>query len=212
MPMTLRPTLGGSSRGGMGFIFAPEKKALAQRRLQEIMSEAKRELQNALPFAMEPLVYDFAINERGTFAELLEGAAALMPTGYYTFTVPELLRQARHSLSPLRRAELDKFGAACRTRPELRGMVQTLFDAMLPRGRAESPNERTLADLLDQHGFDRLQHEQIRTDLKEGRIGLAQNRLPASAVIQDVESQELASSGAGVPPASEGVSPSKVSP
>ncbi len=183
--------LGGMSGGGMGFIFAPEKKALAQRRLQEIMSEAKRELQNALPFATEPLVYDFAINERGTFAELLEGAAALMPTGYYTFTVPELLRQARHSLSPLRRAELDKFGAACRTRPELRGMVQTLFDAMLPRGRAESPNERTLADLLDQHGFDRLQHEQIRADLKEGRIGLAQNRLPASAAIEDVQPADV---------------------
>jgi len=70
-------------------------------------------------------------------------------------------------------------------------MVQTLFDAMLPRGRAESPNERTLADLLDQHGFDRLQHEQIRTDLKEGRIGLAQNRLPASAAIEDVQPADV---------------------
>ena len=38
-----------------------------------------------------------------------------------------------------------------------------------------------------EHGFDRVQHEQIRADLKEGRIGLAQNRLPASAVIEDVQ-------------------------
>ena len=179
--------LGGMSGGGMGFIFAPEQKARAQQRLQEIMSATKRELQHALPFAMEPVVYDFAINERGTFADLLEGGAALMPPGYYTLTVPALLRQDRHALSPLRRAELDKFGAACRTRPELRGVVQTLFDVMLPRGKAESAADQSLAALLEQHGFDRVQHEQIRADLKEGRIGLAQNRLPASAVIEDVQ-------------------------
>src|SRR5262249_29326934 len=54
--------LGGMSGGGMGFIFAPEKKVRAQKRLQEIMAETKGELQNALPFAMEPVVYDFSIN------------------------------------------------------------------------------------------------------------------------------------------------------
>jgi REP element-mobilizing transposase RayT len=183
--------LGGMSGGGMGFIFAPEQKARAQQRLQEIMSTTKRELQDALPFAMEPVVYDFAINERGTFADLLDGAAALLPLSYYTLIAPALLRQDRHTLSPLRRAELDKFGAACRSRPELRGVVQTLFDAMLPRGKAESATDQTLAALLNQHGFDRVQHEQIRADLKEGRIGLAQNRLPTSAVIEDVQEGDV---------------------
>ena len=178
--------LGGMSGGGMGFIFAPEKKATAQQRLQEIMSATKRELQHALPFAMEPVVYDFAINENGTFADLLQGAQALMPQGYYALTVPALLRQDLRTLSLLRRTELDKFGAACRTRPELRGMVQTLFDALLPRGKAESAGSESLPALLEQNGFDRAQHEQIRADLKDGRIGLAQNRLPASAVIEDV--------------------------
>src|ERR1039457_2825017 len=184
--------LGGMSGGGMGFIFAPEQKARAQQRLQEIMSTTKHELQDALPFAMEPVVYDFAINERGTFAALLDGAAALMPPGYYTLIAPALLRQDRHALSPLRRAELDKFGAACRSRPELRGVVQTLFDAMLPRGKAESATDQSIAALLEQHGFDRVQHEQIRTDLKEGRIGVAQNRLPPSAVIEDVQEGDVA--------------------
>jgi hypothetical protein len=184
--------LGGMSGGGMGFIFAPEKKALAQQRLQAIMSAAKRELEHALPFAMEPVVYDFAINERGTFAELLEGNAALMPMGYYALTVPQLVRQDRHTLSTQRRAELDKFGAACRSRPELGGMVQTLFDAILPRGKAEAAGAQTLATLLEANGFDRDQHEQIRRDLKEGRIGLAQNRLPASAVIEDVRPEDVA--------------------
>jgi hypothetical protein len=183
--------LGGMSGGGMGFIFAPEKKARAQGRLQEIMAETKRELQNALPFAMEPVVYDFSINERGTFADLLVDAAALMPSNYYTLTVPVLLKLQRHALSPLRRAELDKFGAACRTRPELRGVVQTLFDVMLPKGKAEFFSGPSLDVLLSQNGFDPIQHEQIRADLKEGRIGLLQNRLPASAVIEDIKQSDV---------------------
>lgn len=178
--------LGGMSGGGMGFIFEPQKKALAQQRLQEIMTEAKQQLQHALPFAMDPVVYDFAINERGTFADLLEAGAALMPPGYYSLMVPSLLRQDRHGLSALRRAELDRFGAACRTRPELSGMVQTLFDVMLPRGRSESGGGPTLASLLEENGFDRAQHEQVREDLKQGRIGLAQNRLSANTTIEDV--------------------------
>ena len=182
--------LGGMSGGGMGFIFAPDHRARAQTRLQQIMSEAKAELQHALPFAMEPVVYDFAINERGTFADLLD-EDALMPPGYYTLTLPALLHRERHSLSPLRRAELNRFGAACRAKPELRGVVQTLFDVMLPRGKAESADEPSLAALLEEHGFDRLQHEQTRADLKEGRIGLAQNRLPASAVIEDVKEGDV---------------------
>jgi hypothetical protein len=183
--------LGGMSGGGMGFIFAPARKAEAQSRLQEIMSATKRELKDALPFAMEPVVYDFAINENGTVADLLAGADALMPSGYYALTVPELLRQDQRTLSPSRRTELDKFGAACRTKPELRGMVQTLFDAMLPRGKADTAANETLTALLDVNGFDPKLHEQIRSHFREGRIGLAQNRLPASAVIEDVREEDV---------------------
>jgi hypothetical protein len=184
--------LGGMSGGGMGFIFEPGQKARAQASLQKIMSETRRELAAALPFAMEPVVYDFAINERGTWADRLAGAEALMPAGYYALVAPALLRQERQTLPPARRAELDLFGAACRTRPELRGMVQTLFDVMLPRGKHESAGGPALAELLAEHGFDRAQHEHIRNDLKQGRIGLAQNRLPANAVIEDVRPEDVA--------------------
>jgi galactokinase/mevalonate kinase-like predicted kinase len=205
--------LGGMSGGGMGFIFSPKRHAEAQQRMQEIMSRTKRELQHALPFAMDPVVYDFAINERGTYADVIAGETALMPSGYYTLTVPALLRHELRELSPLRRAEMDKFGAACRTSPELRGMVQTLFDQLLPRGKAETPAGESLAALLDQFGFDRAQHEQIRADLKERRIGLAQNRLPPNATIEDVRPEDVidttqwsatpagTAGGAGVPPA-----------
>jgi len=183
--------LGGMSGGGMGFIFAPHRKQEAQERMQEIMSRTKRELQHALPFAMEPVVFDYAINERGTFADLLEGESALMPPGYYALTVPALLRRDRHELPEGRRAELDRFGAAARNHPELRGMVQALFDTLLPRGRAERSESGSLAELLARNGFDPAQHEQIRADLKEGRIGLAQNRLRADTRIGDVESGDV---------------------
>ena len=178
--------LGGMSGGGMGFMFTPARKAEAQQRLAEIMSATKRELQHALPFAMEPVVYDFAINEHGTFADLLDGAEALMPAGYYSLTVPDLLRLDRRTLPPLRRTELEKFGAACRAKPELRGVVQTLFDAIFPRGKAEVAGDESLAALLAANGFDAKLHEQIRAHLREGRIGLAQSRLPSNAVIEDV--------------------------
>lgn len=179
--------LGGMSGGGMGFIFAPEQKRRGQERLQEIMSGARRELEFALPFAMEPVVYDFSINERGTWAD----EVLLMPPGYYTLMVPKLLQQDRRSLSSLRRAELDRFGAACRAQPELRGMVQALFDQLLPRSRGEGAGAESLNDLLQRHGFDHVQHQEIRDLLKNGRIGLAQNRLPPNADIQDVRAEDV---------------------
>ena len=179
--------LGGMSGGGMGFIFDPARREAAQDRLHAIMVATSHELQHALPFAMEPVVYDFAINEQGTTAEFLPGDSALLPSGYYMLVVPRLLRRERHELTPARRAELDRFGAACRAQPELSGMVQVVFDHMLPRSTLELSGEQSLDRVLDELGFDRIQHEQIRTDLRSGRIGLAQNRLPATMSIRDVE-------------------------
>jgi hypothetical protein len=174
--------LGGMSGGGMGFMFAPEHQREAQARLLEMMMQLKRDLQHALPFAMDPVVYDFSINETGTRAELLRDYAQI---------VPDLLRADIRKLSPLRRAELDKFGAACRIRPELSGMVQILFDRLLPSVRPQGAGTQSLIGLLEAHGFDPKQHEQIRADLKSGRIGLAQNRLPASANIRDVAPEDI---------------------
>ena len=180
--------LGGMSGGGMGFIFNPEAKAAAQEALAEIMQQAKRELEHALPFAMDPVVYDFAVNERGTWSDLLSGSEALMPAGYYALTVPTLLKRDR--LPPSRRAELDAFAAACRTQPRLSGMVDTLFDRLFPRasgGGSAADLRKLLADL----GFDHVQHEQIRADLQHGRIGLAQNRLPAATTLDDVADDDV---------------------
>ncbi|MDB4385652.1 hypothetical protein N9Z12_06365, partial [Opitutaceae bacterium] len=45
--------------------------------------------------------------------------------------------------------------------------------------------------LLADNGFDSTQHEEIRQDLREGRIGLAMNRLPATTSIEDLAPTDL---------------------
>jgi hypothetical protein len=191
--------LGGMSGGGMGFLFNPARKAEANQRMEQIMTETKRRIEHAVPFAMEPVVYDFAINDLGTQAVLRRGADALMPAAYYTLVVPGLVRAEGKLLSPARRAELDRFGSACREVPEFAGMVEHLFEHLLPRGGDEkSGRGQSLNDLLARFGFDAVQHEQIQSDLQEGRIGLAQNRLPPNSTIEDAGPGDVVDASAGL--------------
>lgn len=183
--------LGGMSGGGMGFIVAPQRRAEAQDFLGRTMSATKRELEHALPFAMEPVVYDFAINARGTDARLVSGDGAMMPPGYYALMVPGWLRADARTLTPGARLELERLGAACRrptpaTASAMGDMAQTLFDRLVPRGVREQSGAESLEELLAANGFDREQHEHIRAALRAGRIGLSQNRLPPSTTIEDV--------------------------
>lgn len=178
--------LGGMSGGGMGFIFSPKAKSRALTKLQEIMSDTKRELEFAMPFAMEPVVYEFAINEKGTYAEFLKGDNALMPPGYYSIVIPDLIKRRWNEITPVRRAEIDLFSVACRRSELYRPVFNTLLDILLPRGKEEHSKELSLETLLNRYGFDKVEHEQIRAELKEGKIGLAQNRLPSNTLIEDV--------------------------
>ena len=191
--------LGGMSGGGMGFIFDPRHKAAGMTRLQEIMHETKARMERAVPFAMQPVVYDFAINERGTWAELRDEHSALMPAGYYRLTVPDLLRQEPRLLSSAQRAELDRFGTASRTAPALVDVLPSLLQRMLPQEQEAGAEADSLAALLAANAFDRAQHEQIRGDLRSGRIGLAQNRLPTRSLIVEVEPTEIADATAQMP-------------
>ena len=181
--------LGGMSGGGMGFIFAPDRKAEAQEKMQEFMSASKKQFDHALPFSMDPVVYDFAINPHGTSADLLGDTtpAALLPPSYYQITVPPLLQCDPSSLTATQRADLDHFAEASRSSPQFDGAVGTLFDSLFPKeNNGSASNSSSLTDLLEQNGFDRALHEDVRDDLLAGRIGLSQNRLPASAQIEDV--------------------------
>ncbi len=178
--------LGGMSGGGMGFIVAPDRKQEAQDYLRELMRATKQELQTALPFAMEPVVYDFQINDDGTRATLLEGDWALMPGGYYAQVAPEWLRQDIHQLAPSSRSEIMQFAAACRKRGALVGASELLFASLFPAPSSAELSQNKLSALLEENGFDSDLHEQIRADMRAGRIGLAQNRLPTSTSIEDV--------------------------
>ena len=192
--------LGGMSGGGMGFLFNPDRKAAAQERLQTIMSETRRQMEHSVPFAIEPVVYDFAINERGTEAVFLRGDSALMPAAYYQLVVPSLLRMESRLLSPVRRAELERFTSACQEVPEFQGMVQHVFEHLIPRSTRTAERAQSLEALLEAHGFDLVEHEQIQADLRGGRVGLAQNRLPASSRITDVASDDLLDATCGMAP------------
>ncbi len=124
-----------------------------------------------------------------------------MPAGYYALVAPDWLRQ--------RHAGADA-GAGGRKWRECRRRVPAAAAGWPARRtcccpaccrdrRARSDGDVTLQELLDENGFDPELHEQIRSDLRAGRIGLAQNRLPANAVIEDVhaERRDLGRDGRG---------------
>jgi len=183
--------LGGMSGGGMGFLFNPARKHEAQIRLQDIMSSEKKRCEQGIPFGMEPVVYDFMINEKGSWAEMLFGGKTVMPPLYYTLTVPSLLRRDPRMITLNQRNELEHFSSVCRTHPALEGMLQKIFDSILPDGGTQTTHLHTLEELLERYGFDKIQHDQIKTDLRSGRIGLSQNRLPVSSTITDVKEEDV---------------------
>lgn len=178
--------LGGMSGGGMGFVFDPGAKPRALERMPEILGTAKKRLEASFPFAVEPVVYDFAVNERGTVAELRAGDEALVSMGYYLLRGPAELRKERRELTGERRGELARFARAHRDR------TVELLDRMIPQDSgAEADAGAELRLLLAENGFDAAAHEQLRTDYRTGRIGLAQNRLPVSTVIEDVRGEHV---------------------
>ncbi len=183
--------LGGMSGGGMGFIFAPEAKAAGQDFLADSMVSLKKSLERALPFAMDPVVYEFAINVTGTVSALLEDDRALLLPGYYALTLPSAIRGDAQQLTLQRRMELDLFSLACRTGGDFAGVMPSLFDRLLPRFVAGQTSGLNLSDMLLENGFDSMQHEQIRADLKSGRTGLAHNRLSVNVRLTDVEASDV---------------------
>lgn len=184
--------MGGMSGGGMGFIFDPEYKIRAQDALQRIMSETKKIFEHAVPFAMEPVVYDFSINEEGSVCQIYEGQEALLPVDYYTLITPAILRKELSSLSKSQRSELETLGRVSRCKQGYEDFISGLFDNMLPQSTDENNQEQSLSQLLNNYGFDPEVHQQIKSDLKSGRIGLAHNRLPVNTKIDDVQDSDVA--------------------
>src|SRR5262249_1101695 len=154
---------------------------------------------DALPFAMEPVVYDFRINPRGSFAELQTGAEAMMPPRYYTLQVPRMIAERAAAadpakapttggpkapaLDPARMPDVDHVANHCRETGELLRVFRTMINNLFPvaRGAADSTAaawDEDAETIRAENGFDPVQHAQLREDLQRGRIGLARNRLP----------------------------------
>ena len=189
--------LGGMSGGGMGFWIDPAHRASAVPKILALMRRTKRALEHALPFAMDPVVYDFDLNENGSFAHLRAGPAAMLSPEYYLMMVPRWLRQDPRTLRPETRAELDRFAGhqlLAGDRPLIEPLIARIFPPAAKKSSASaaSSGNETLRDLLAAQGFDPVQHERIRDDLRTGRIGLAQNRLPASALVEDARPGDVA--------------------
>jgi hypothetical protein len=179
--------LGGMAGGGMGFLFDPACKAAAHAWLAATMSELKQELEHALPFAMEPVVFTFAVNDRGTWADLLTGEEAALSSGYYSLLAPQWLLSGQRDLSPLTQLELRRLGNSLASGQMPTGTAHQLLQSVLPRSSTQTTNHQQLQSWLHRYGFDERHQEQLRSDLRSGRIGLAQNRLPPTTLIEPVE-------------------------
>ncbi|PRY14265.1 UTP--glucose-1-phosphate uridylyltransferase [Pontibacter ummariensis] len=188
--------LGGMSGGGMGMFVSPDRHEEYKLQVLEILRQTKQELSSSLPFAMEPVVYNWSINHKGTWASLHEGEEALMPEQYYAIHVSELVRKEPHTISYVRRAEIDHFTTYCEQNnlayPLLRTIVSNLFKVSDPSTQNNRGAENEKADQIKKdNGFDYIQHEEIREQLQKGRIGLSRNRLPAETSIEDVRPEDL---------------------
>jgi UTP--glucose-1-phosphate uridylyltransferase len=180
--------LGGMSGGGMGFFFAPKIQTAARAWLVETAVALKRSLQMRLPFAMDPVVFDFAINERGSYCEVLEGDRAVMPDGYFSLIAPKWIRKATSELSEQSKQDLIRLNQRCGEDP-LR--AQRLLERLLPNSVREDQETSSLTQLLIDHGFDREEHEYIRSEILAGRISLAANRISTNSEVTDVLSGDI---------------------
>jgi hypothetical protein len=188
--------LGGMSGGGMAFFVAPHRQAEFRREISAIMARVKAALDDALPFAMEPVVYDFRINPHGSFAELQTGADAMMPARYYTLQVPRMIAEGSVALDSLRKSDVDHFANHCQDNAELLRVFRTMINNLFPVTRSAADTAAAGWDaaaerIRVENGFDPVQHAQLRDDLQRGRIGLARNRLPIDTDIRDVEDFDL---------------------
>lgn len=188
--------LGGMSGGGMGMFVNPDRYEDYKLRVLELLGQTKQELSAALPFAMEPVVYNWSINPRGSWSTLHEGAEALMPEQYYAIHVSELVRQDPQQIAYIRRAEIDFFTTHCEQNnlayPLLRTIISNLFKVSDPTSQGNRNVENDQADRIKkENGFDYVQHEDIREELQKGRIGLSRNRLAAETLIEDVRPADV---------------------
>jgi len=143
--------LGGASGGGMGFIVDPEIHNEFCNTILKIMRSLKKRYEYALPFAMEPIVYDFNLNYKGIQAQMLKGKSAAILCKDKTLTSETEDRDSRREKMDIEAERIKK-----------------------------------------ENGFDEKTHSKYKQLLKSGRIGVGNNRLPLTAVVENVQPGDIA--------------------
>ncbi|HOT52030.1 MAG TPA: UTP--glucose-1-phosphate uridylyltransferase, partial [Candidatus Hydrogenedentes bacterium] len=91
---------------------------------------------------------------------------------------------------------LDHFTARRSDAVETYGLLRTLTANLFRVADPATQSTRQAWDedaarIKSENGFDSIQHEEIRADLRSGRIGLAHNRLPVDTSIEDVHDSDV---------------------
>ncbi|MFH1998361.1 MAG: UTP--glucose-1-phosphate uridylyltransferase, partial [Planctomycetota bacterium] len=190
--------LGGMAGGGMAFIINPDAHDRFVSSVERRMLELKRFYGNALPFVMDPVVFDFRINYEGIMAGLKQGGEALLPDRYYSEGLQnaqasgdeQWIKEHEGELRQLSRKKASST-AGDEEREKLKALAkQALQEASRKSRSAEagrSPwDEEETARIMQENGFDRKTHAHLKTSLKSGKIGTSRNRLPGNTQIDDV--------------------------
>lgn len=187
--------LGGMSGGGMGMFVNPKIYQSAKDKILQILKETKDSMDEYLPFAMTPVVYNFNINQLGSVAKLLVKNDALLSEGYYSLHIPLLVKGNPDTLPEIRKKEID-IATSFSTHNEgafhmLRSIVCKFFNFTTDGGVNENAQNEETENIKKANGFDYIQHEQIRQDLIKGRIGLSRNRLASETIIEDISDTDI---------------------
>ena len=171
--------LGGEAGGGMAFIVNPAIHQPFSEELEGMMKEVKSKYENALPFAMDPVVFDFAINHEGIRGELRMGGDALLPEEYYRFFIsdPSYNPEGRYQIPPSAEAALARRRYSIAPGPTSPSSVNGVNSALIG---IPPPDE-----LLNEYSFNPELHRRNKELYQAGMIGLRENRFPREVMIKD---------------------------
>ncbi|MHC4943772.1 MAG: UTP--glucose-1-phosphate uridylyltransferase [Planctomycetota bacterium] len=171
--------LGGMAGGGMAFLINPDIHDPFVEALGDLMLELKRFYNHALPFAMDPVVFDFEINYDGIAAQLLRGRDALLPDQYYDEGLQNAEASGDTTWIDEHENELRCLEKSAAGNPGAAKAMETSWD------------EKEADRIKRENGFDAAAHEKLKSLLKAGRIGTSKNRLPLNTRIEDVRPGEV---------------------
>jgi len=196
--------LGGMSGGGMAYLVNPERRQEISEEIAAVMATAKKKYQDALPFAMDPVLYNFEVNYEGIVSEVKAGASAVMPDGYYKLMLMNRIVANRLASSDEPSVfemdpEVRAFCVAKGIQPEVGTSIASLkeiyshafnieVDHLLSSVKGENPEwEGAAEEIKRENGFDPIAHEEMREEIRSGKISIEGNRLPASTIVEDVQ-------------------------